>query len=211
MRTVRRLYKRIGGPLPSHDLTKLNDLVERLAAENSILKARISGFKTAVFIEKGRRKRAKPVFQNIHTLDEGKARFWLTKKFQEARHISKDQEDQKEQDIIYKAQEKEDKRKKKEEQARMVIQRRPNREQEAQKRKQDKEEIKAQSLATKQLQNELQAVTPNPKTRSKALVPKKKVVINIEFDWEDDEVEMVTPRPRREIKPPRHLIGFDCS
>jgi hypothetical protein len=77
----------------------------------------------------------------------------------------------------------------------MVIQRRSNREQEAQKWKQDKEDIKAQRLANKQLQNELQAVTPNPKTRSKALVPKKKVVINIESDWEDDEVEMVTPIP----------------
>jgi hypothetical protein len=90
IRTVRRLYKRIGGPLPSHDLTKLSDLVERLAAENSILKAQVSGLKTAVFIEKGWRKRGKPVFQNIHTLDEGKARFWLPKKFQEARQISKD-------------------------------------------------------------------------------------------------------------------------
>jgi hypothetical protein len=38
-------------------------------------------------------------------------------------------------------------------------------EQEAQKRKQDKEDIKAQLLANKQLRNELQAVTPNPKTR----------------------------------------------
>ena len=46
--------KRIGGIESSRDVTKLGDLVEKLAAENSILQARIKELQNAVFIEKKR-------------------------------------------------------------------------------------------------------------------------------------------------------------
>ena len=68
--------KRISGIELSRDVTKLGDLVENLAAENSILQARIKGLQNAVFIEKKRRKRGKPCIKNICTINEGKAAFW---------------------------------------------------------------------------------------------------------------------------------------
>jgi hypothetical protein len=37
------LYKRVAGPKPSKDATKLGDLVEKLAADNALLQAQISG------------------------------------------------------------------------------------------------------------------------------------------------------------------------
>jgi hypothetical protein len=64
---VWKLVKRIGGIELSYDVTKLGDLVENLAAENSILQARIKGLQNAVFIEKKRRKRGKLCIKNICT------------------------------------------------------------------------------------------------------------------------------------------------
>jgi cell division protein FtsB len=74
--------KRIGGIESSRDVTKLGDLVEKLAAENSILQARIKELQNAVFIEKKRRKRGKPCIKNICTINEGKATFWSPTKLE---------------------------------------------------------------------------------------------------------------------------------
>ena len=73
IRQVRRLVKHVSGIEPSRDAAKLGDLVEKMAAENSILQARIKGLQNAVVIEKKRRKRGKPCIKNIRTINEGKA------------------------------------------------------------------------------------------------------------------------------------------
>jgi len=56
--------------------------VEKIAAENSILQARIKGLKNAIIIEKKRRKRGKPCIKNICMINEGKATFWLLTKLE---------------------------------------------------------------------------------------------------------------------------------
>ena len=46
--------KHVSGVEPSRDAVKLGDLVKKMAAENSILQARIKGLQNAVIIEKKR-------------------------------------------------------------------------------------------------------------------------------------------------------------
>ena len=46
--------KHVSGIKLSRDAAKLGDLVEKMAAENSILQARIKGLQNAVVIEKKR-------------------------------------------------------------------------------------------------------------------------------------------------------------
>ena len=67
--------KHISGIKLLRDAAKLGNLVEKIAAKNSILQARIKGLKNAVVIEKKRRKRGKPCIKNICTINEGKAIF----------------------------------------------------------------------------------------------------------------------------------------
>ena len=67
--------KHISGVKPSRDAVKLGDLVEKMAAEISILQARIKGLQNAVVIEKKRRKRGKLCIKNICTINKGKVTF----------------------------------------------------------------------------------------------------------------------------------------
>ena len=67
--------KHVSSIEPSHDAAKLGDLVEKMAAKNSILQARIKGLQNAVVIKKKRQKRGKPCIKNIHTINKGKATF----------------------------------------------------------------------------------------------------------------------------------------
>ena len=75
IRQVRRLVKHVSGVEPSRDAVKLGNLVEKIAAKNSILQAQIKGLQNAVIIEKKRRKRGKLCIKNIRTINEGKATF----------------------------------------------------------------------------------------------------------------------------------------
>ena len=69
------MWKRIAGPVPSEDARKIENFVEKLATENTLLKAEAAGLRKAVQVEKKRRKRSKPLFYNLRDLNDGKAIF----------------------------------------------------------------------------------------------------------------------------------------
>ena len=75
-----------------------------MAAENSILQARIKGLQNAVVIEKKRRKRGKPCIKNIRTINEGKATFWSPTKLGTTKQAIRDEEATKQQIALEKAQ-----------------------------------------------------------------------------------------------------------
>lgn len=110
MHKVRQLYKRVAGPEPSRDAQKLNDLFEKMAAENSILKARITGLTTAIFVKQKKRKRSKPVFPTLWNMAQGHAVIYSPQRVGTA--IQKIEESQvaKDAEAAQKAQEKEYKR-----------------------------------------------------------------------------------------------------
>jgi hypothetical protein len=95
--------KCVGGTESSCDVTKLGDLIEKLAAENSILQARIKGLQNAVFVEKKRQKRGKPYIKNIRTINEGKAAFWSPTKLESSKQAIRDEEATKQQVALEKA------------------------------------------------------------------------------------------------------------
>ena len=54
---------------------QLKTLVEKLATENVLLKVKTINLQNAIHVEKKRRKRGKPIFQNLQDQEEGKAQF----------------------------------------------------------------------------------------------------------------------------------------
>jgi hypothetical protein len=110
MRKVRRLYKRVAGPKPSRDAQKLNDFVEKMAAENSLLKARVTGLTAAVFTEQKKRSRGKPVFTSLRTITAGQAMIWSPERVGTAMNTIDAEKEAADMEITRKAQEKEDKR-----------------------------------------------------------------------------------------------------
>ena len=96
--------KHVSGIEPSRDAAKLGDFVEKMAAENSILQARIKGHQNAVVIEKKRQKRGKPCIKNIRTINEGKATFWSPTKLETTKQAIRDEEATKQQIALEKAQ-----------------------------------------------------------------------------------------------------------
>jgi hypothetical protein len=99
---VWRLVKRVGGIELLYDVTKLGDLVEKLAAENSILQARIKGLQNVVFIEK-RQKRGKLCIENIYMINEGKAAFWSLTKLESTKQAIRDEKATKQQVALERA------------------------------------------------------------------------------------------------------------
>jgi hypothetical protein len=120
IRQVQTLVRRITGPYLSRDQTKLSNLFERMATENSLLKAQVTGLKQAVSIEQKRRKRGKGIIQNVRTITDGKAMFWSPQRIQSARTLLDEQERLKEQEAFKKAEAKLQKQLQKEENQRQV-------------------------------------------------------------------------------------------
>jgi hypothetical protein len=192
----------------SRNAAKLGDLVEKMAAENSILQARIKGLENAVVIEKKRRRRGKPCIKDIRTITEGKAAFWSPKKLATTKQAIIDKETSKQQEAIEKAQAKVAKAQEKENQEKAVLQRRQDREKLQRQKQRDKEEATHARLASLQLKKDLQyAIQATPK-QGRGSPSKKKVVINVESDYEEEVVETLKLRARRKANAPRWLDDY---
>jgi ABC-type phosphate transport system auxiliary subunit len=179
-----------------------------MAAENSILQARIKGLENAVVIEKKRRHRGKPCIKNIRTINEGKAAFWSPQKLATTKQVIEDEETSKQQEAMEKAQAKVAKAKEKENQEKAVLQRRQEREKLQRQKQKDKEEVTQARLASLQLKNELQyAIQATPK-QGRGSPSKKKVVINIESSNDEEVVETPKLRTRRKVNAPKWLDDY---
>ena len=62
---MRRLIKSAVGDVIGPEVRKLSNTLEQLVAKNSILEAENQGLRRAVFIEKKKRTRAKPLFDAL--------------------------------------------------------------------------------------------------------------------------------------------------
>ena len=171
-----------------------------MAAENSPLKAQVSGLKIAVSIEQKRRRRGKPVISNISTLDSGKATSRSPAEIQLTKQLLDDQAQVKEQDAVRRPSKSFKSGYKRRRTPRWFSKGgrlwRPER--------QEKEEATQQRLANLQLERDMQQQNQNQDAQCKASKVKEKVVI-MESDIEAEVPILDEPRPWRNIKPPRRF------
>jgi hypothetical protein len=200
--------KHVSGVEPSRNAVKLGDLVEKMAAENSILQARIKGLQNAVVIEKKRRKRGKPCIKNIRTINEGKATFWSPTKLETTKQAIRDEEATKQQIALEKAQAKIQKQEERKNNEKVVKQRRQDREKLARQKKQAKDDKTAQRLASLQLKKDLQQQVQSPTKQSRGLSSKKRVTMMVESSDDKEVVKIKSPRLRRQRKAPAYLTDY---
>jgi hypothetical protein len=216
IREVRRLVKRVVGEGElSRDAVKLGDFVEKIAAQNSVLTARIQGLQTAVVIEKKKRRRGKPVIPNIRTITGGKATIWSPVRLATSIQIIRDAEDAKDQEIKDKAKAKELKRAAKMNQDKLSLQRRQDKEKMKKGKQKEIELTFEQRLQGLQLTDEVKLAPITPKNTRKGSPSKKKVtyVINSDEDEDYKEEVVITPliRTPRKRGAPKWFGDFSVS
>ena len=211
-RKVQMIVKGAMGDVWRKESRQMINTIDHLATQVSLLRIENEGLKQAIHTEKRRRKRGKPLFEDLRSPDDGMALFISPKKYGEAMEIRRQHEEEQQQEEEQKAAEKLEKRLQKEEKARQVATRKAaaeaTRKQKVREKAQkavEREENKKAKAAQKQLQQEAK--------QSKKRPPRKKTQqIEVqEISEAPEAVQEVIPmnspisRPRRNIKPPKHL------
>ena len=120
--------REVVGEVMAPEARKITNTIDRLTTENTILQAKIRSLQETVRIEKNKRRRGKPLFDDLGVNNDGGAMFFSPSKIQRARDRQKEKEE--ERDLVQ-AQKIEDKRQKqlaKEEKELLTAQRKAGRE-----------------------------------------------------------------------------------
>jgi hypothetical protein len=86
---IERLLKEVVPDFHDKRVVRLNDTIQDLAPTNILLQHKIEGYQRALQNEKKKRQRAKPLFHQLATQQDGHATFFSPKKVQEARDLQK--------------------------------------------------------------------------------------------------------------------------
>ena len=202
---MRRLVKSAVGDVIGPEVRKLSNTLEQLAAKNSILEAENQGLRRAVFIEKKKRTRAKPLFDALR--DDSKSLWFSPTKIQQARELVVVKEDKKAKLAEQKMMEKEERQIQKEAKAAEVAQRKVERQQaqfqKAQalkEKKAAKEEARLAKQAVQQIQIGLKEQAKGYKKKIPA-IPIQEDVVVIENSTAKEEVMEIEKgrlgRPRK--------------
>ncbi|MFL6546931.1 MAG: hypothetical protein ACJ8LM_17345 [Candidatus Udaeobacter sp.] len=215
-RTIRRLLKGVVGDGLGPDVRSLANTLEKLTTENSILTHENEGLRKAVFIEKSRRKRGKPLFHLLREDNEVKAMFFSPSKIQAARDSQTHKQQEKQRLEAEKQHEKLQRLLEKENKAKAVQQRKCDREeararkqQEMKERKAIREQAKEDRQVQQQLQRELKEQKNKAKNNRKALISVEPVVTTPLPTTEGVGGVSDGVRPRRTKRTPHHLHGYD--
>ena len=198
-------------------LQKLSNTMINITTENAVLKAENQGFKNALYLEKKRRKRGKPVF-NFRDQEGGGATFYCPNKIQQQLDFNADQETQKQHDKVQKDTLAKDRKLQQQVKQLAIEQRKIDRQDQAEAKKQaviakaaQKEQAIEAQTASRQLQETLQASVKKSKRQAAAPVVQqspsrqRNKVINQEVL---DQPNLRAPRIR---KAPRHLADYDID
>ena len=215
-RTIRRLMKDVVGEGLGPDVRSLANTLEKLTTENSILTHENEGLRQAVFIEKSRRKRGKPLFHLLREDSEVKTMFFSPSKIQAARDSQTHKRQEKQRLEAEKQHGKLQRLLEKENKAKAVQQRKCDREearvhkqQEMKERKAIREQAKEDRQVQQQLQRELKEQKNKAKNNRKALIPVEPVVTTPLSTVEGVGGVSDGVRPRRTKRTPHRLHGYD--
>ena len=77
---VRRIVKNAMGEVVSKDAKRLINTVDHLSTQTAILTTKVASLQNAILIEKGKRRRGKPLFDNLGDNSEAKSMFFSPSK-----------------------------------------------------------------------------------------------------------------------------------
>jgi hypothetical protein len=169
-RKVRRLMKSIIGEVIGPEARKLNNTIEKLTTENVLLVAENQGLRRAIRIEKDRRRRGKPLFDDLGVNGEVKGVFFSPKKIQGARERQAQRNHDAQQAAAQKAEERQQKELKKLEEQRLMAERRVMREERRAEREEEakrKKELRKQALEQRRMLRELKVKSKELKNSQK--------------------------------------------
>lgn len=206
-RKVRGMVQRAVGHAVTKEARKLINTVDHLQARNAILEVKVADLQETVYIEKGKRKRGKPLFDLIGPDNESKAVFFSPNKIQEARARRQETEEAKQAEEAQKIEDKCRKEQEKEEKQVLIAQRKVAREEAAHQRgveREKKERLRKEAAesraAEKQLKVDVQKVKEhlkNSQVRSKKQKEKSKAANLVQ---EEKEIEIRSSRYGRQLK-----------
>lgn len=204
---VHRLVKSAVGDVIGPEVRKLSNTLEQLAAKNSILEAENKGLRRAVFIEKKKRTRARPLFDLLR--DDSKSLWFSPTKIQQARELAVVKEDEKAKLAEQKRIEKEERQIQKEVNAAEVAQRKVEKQQaqlrkaqELEEKKAAREETKLAKQAAQQIQISLKEQAKGRKKKTPPIPIQKEVILVEDFTTKEEVVEIENGRLGRLRKLP---------
>ncbi len=139
---------------------KLNNTMKKLTTDVALLKAENEDLRWTVRIERSRRRREKPLFDDLGVNDEAKGMFFSSNKIQAARDHQIQRIEEKQQAAIHKAEEKKQRKLRKLEKQRLIAERKVER---GKKEGETKEESEAKKKATGE---EIEATTSSSEAKA---------------------------------------------
>ncbi len=133
---------------------KLNNTIEKLTTDVALLKAENEDLRRIVRIEKSRRRREKPLFNDLEINDEAKRMFFSSNKIQATRDYQIQRIEEKQQAAIQKTKEKKQRKLRKLEKQRLIAERKVKREKKKAKWKKKakrKKKLRAKKLKQRRL------------------------------------------------------------
>ncbi len=133
---------------------KLNNTMKKLTTDVALLKAENKDLRRTVRIERSRRRREKPLFDDLKVNDEAKKVFFSSNKIQAARDHQIQRIEEKQQAAIQKAEEKKQRKLRKLEKQRLIAERKVEREKKKAKREKKakrKKKLRAKKLKQRRL------------------------------------------------------------
>ena len=136
---------------------KLNNTIEKLTTDVTLLKAENEDLQRTVCIERSRRRREKPLFDDLEVNDEAKKMFFSSNKIQTTRDHQIQRIEEKQQAAIQKTKEKKQRKLRKLEKQRLIAERKMEREKKKTEREEEakrKKELWAKELERRRLVQE---------------------------------------------------------
>ena len=146
--------KSVVGEVIDPEARKLNNTMKKLTTDVALLKAENEDLRRTVRIERSRRRRDKPLFDDLEVNDEAKKMFFSSNKIQTARDRQIQRIEEKQQAAIQKANEKKQRKLRKLEKQSLIAERKVEREKKKAKREEEakrKKELRAKELEQRRL------------------------------------------------------------
>ena len=220
-RQIRRLYREVvlqNTSSLSIQQKLLEDTILHLTTQIELLQFENDGLREAVINEKKKRKRGKALFEELRVENGSQATFFSPMKIKRAQELQEQREQEKQQAIALKQQEKLHRAIHKQEKQRELEQRRQLRLEQkaaralvqAQKRQEFKERKEARQ-AERQLQDETRAIARAPATPGRPILGDHRPIAVVEDEIHAGVVEQAIGRPSRARRLPAHLEAYELA